>query len=77
MKKKDVLGRVYEYFIAKFTSAEVKNAEEFYTLASKVKLLVEIIEPYEARIYDIKTMQSIQLKTARKVDNTGFIGLVS
>lgn len=51
-KKHDVLGRVYEYFIAKFASAEGKNAGEFYTPSSIVKLLVEMIEPYEGRIYD-------------------------
>lgn len=51
-KKQDVLGRVYEYFIAKFASAEGKNAGEFYTPSSIVKLLVEMIEPYEGRIYD-------------------------
>lgn len=51
-KKQDVLGRVYEYFIAKFASAEGKNAGEFYTPASIVKLLVEMIEPYQGRIYD-------------------------
>lgn len=49
-KKQDVLGRVYEYFIAKFASAEGKNAGEFYTPSSIVKLLVEMIEPYEGRI---------------------------
>ncbi|HDW7945540.1 TPA: N-6 DNA methylase, partial [Staphylococcus aureus] len=51
-KKQDVLGRVYKYFIAKFASAEGKNAGEFYTPASIVKLHVEMIEPYESRIYD-------------------------
>jgi len=51
-QKQDVLGRVYEYFIAKFASAEGKNAGEFYTPASIVKLLVEMIEPYKGRIYD-------------------------
>ncbi|HHJ3749892.1 TPA: N-6 DNA methylase [Staphylococcus aureus] len=51
-KKQDILGRVYEYFIAKFASAEGKNAGEFYTPASIVKLLVEMIEPYQGRIYD-------------------------
>ena len=51
-RKQDVLGRVYEYFIAKFASAEGKNAGEFYTPSSIVKLLVEMIEPYKGRIYD-------------------------
>ncbi|WP_271400315.1 type I restriction-modification system subunit M [Salinicoccus roseus] len=51
-RRQDVLGRVYEYFIAKFASAEGKNAGEFYTPSSIVKLLVEMVEPYEGRIYD-------------------------
>lgn len=51
-QRQDVLGRVYEYFIAKFASAEGKNAGEFYTPSSIVKLLVEMIEPYQGRIYD-------------------------
>ncbi|MCG7331859.1 type I restriction-modification system subunit M [Salinicoccus roseus] len=51
-RKQDVLGRVYEYFISKFASAEGKNAGEFYTPSSVVKLLVEMIEPYKGRIYD-------------------------
>lgn len=51
-QRQDVLGRVYEYFIAKFASAEGKNAGEFYTASSIVKLLVEMIEPYQGRVYD-------------------------
>jgi type I restriction enzyme M protein len=48
----DVLGRVYEYFLGKFASAEGKNGGEFYTPRSVVKLLVEMIEPYKGRVYD-------------------------
>lgn len=51
-QSKDVLGRVYEYFLAKFASAEGKGGGEFYTPQSIVKLLVEMIEPYEGRVYD-------------------------
>ena len=52
-KEKDILGRVYEYFIGQFASAEGKRGGEFYTPRSIVKLLVEILEPYEgARIFD-------------------------
>lgn len=51
-RSKDVLGRVYEYFLSKFASAEGKNGGEFYTPRSIVKLLVEMIEPYRGRIYD-------------------------
>jgi type I restriction enzyme M protein len=49
---KDVLGRVYEYFLAKFASAEGKGAGQFYTPQSVVKILVEMLEPYRGRIYD-------------------------
>lgn len=51
-KEKDILGRVYEYFLAKFASAEGKLGGEFYTPKSVVKLLVEMIEPYKGRVYD-------------------------
>ena len=48
----DVLGRVYEYFLGKFAAAEGRNAGEFYTPRSIVRLLVEMLEPYEGRVYD-------------------------
>ena len=49
---KDVLGRVYEYFVSQFASADGKKGGEFYTPRSVVKLLVEMIEPYNGRVYD-------------------------
>lgn len=49
---RDVLGEVYEYFLEKFARAEGKRAGEFYTPASVVRLLVEVLEPYEGRVYD-------------------------
>ncbi|MDQ6949079.1 MAG: type I restriction-modification system subunit M [Actinomycetota bacterium] len=51
-RDKDVLGRVYEYFLGRFASAEGKGGGEFYTPRSVVKLLVEMIEPYRGRVYD-------------------------
>ena len=51
-RSKDVLGRVYEYFLGRFASAEGKGGGEFYTPQSVVKLLVEMIEPYKGRVYD-------------------------
>ncbi|GGA49780.1 DNA methyltransferase [Kroppenstedtia guangzhouensis] len=51
-QSKDVLGRVYEYFLSRFASAEGKNGGQFYTPRTVVKLLVEMIEPYKGRIYD-------------------------
>jgi len=48
----DVLGRVYEYFLGKFAAAEGKLGGEFFTPRSVVRLVVEMIEPYEGRVYD-------------------------
>lgn len=48
----DVLGRVYEYFLGKFAATEGRNAGEFYTPRSIVRLLVEMLEPYEGRVFD-------------------------
>jgi type I restriction enzyme M protein len=50
--EKDLLGRVYEYFLGQFASAEGKGGGEFYTPTSVVKTLVEMIEPYQGRVYD-------------------------
>jgi type I restriction enzyme M protein len=51
-KSKDVLGRVYEYFLGRFAGAEGKGGGEFYTPRSVVRTLVEMLEPYQGRIYD-------------------------
>ena len=51
-RSKDLLGRVYEYFLGRFASAEGKGGGEFYTPACIVKLLTEMIEPYHGRIFD-------------------------
>jgi type I restriction enzyme M protein len=51
-QSKDVLGRVYEYFLGEFALAEGKKGGQFYTPASVVKLLVEMLEPYEGRVFD-------------------------
>ncbi len=51
-KSKDVLGKVYEYFLGQFALAEGKKGGQFYTPASIVNLLVEMIEPYKGRVFD-------------------------
>jgi len=51
-RSKDVLGRVYEYFLGRFAAAEGKGGGEFYTPQSVVKLLVRMLEPYKGRIFD-------------------------
>ena len=50
--EKDLLGRVYEYFLGQFASVEGKGGGEFYTPTSIVKTLVDMIEPYQGRVYD-------------------------
>jgi hypothetical protein len=49
---RDILGRVYEYFLGQFASAEGKKGGEFYTPRCIVKLLVEMLRPYKGRVYD-------------------------
>jgi len=49
---KDPLGRVYEYFLGRFASAEGKGGGEYYTPQSVVQLLVKMIEPYKGRVFD-------------------------
>ena len=51
-KSKDVLGRVYEYFLGQFALAEGKKGGQFYTPSCVVQLLVEILEPYQGRVFD-------------------------
>lgn len=51
-QSKDILGRVYEYFLGRFAAAEGKGGGEFYTPQCVVKLLVRMIEPYKGRVYD-------------------------
>jgi len=51
-KSKDILGRVYEYFLGQFADAEGKKGGQFYTPKSIVQLLVEMIEPYKGRVFD-------------------------
>lgn len=51
-RSRDVLGRVYEYFLSQFASAEGKKGGQFYTPSCIVRLLVEMLAPYKGRIYD-------------------------
>ncbi|MBU0545956.1 type I restriction-modification system subunit M [Patescibacteria group bacterium] len=51
-KSKDLLGRVYEYFLGEFANAEGKKGGQFYTPKSIVRIMVEMIEPYKGRIFD-------------------------
>jgi len=51
-RSRDLLGRVYEYFLGQFADAEGKKGGQFYTPKSIVQLLVEMIEPYRGRVFD-------------------------
>jgi len=51
-RSKDTLGRVYEYFLARFASAEGKSGGQFYTPSRVVRVLVEMLAPYKGRVYD-------------------------
>src|SRR5438309_742299 len=51
-RSKDILGRVYEYFLTQFASAEGKNGGQFYTPSCIVRLIVGMLSPYKGRVYD-------------------------
>ncbi len=51
-QSKDLLGQVFEYFLGEFALSEGKKGGQFYTPQSVVKLLVEMLEPYEGRVFD-------------------------
>jgi len=51
-RKKDILGRVYEYFLSQFASAEGKKGGQFYTPRCVVRVLVEMLAPYKGRVFD-------------------------
>jgi len=51
-RSKDILGRVYEYFLSQFASAEGKRGGQFYTPRSVVSVLVEMLAPYKGRVFD-------------------------
>lgn len=49
---RDLLGRVYEYFLGQFAGSEGKRGGEFYTPRSVVRTMVEMLDPYKGRVYD-------------------------
>ena len=51
-RSKDILGRVYEYFLSSFASAEGKKGGQFYTPSCVVRTLIEMLAPYKGRVYD-------------------------
>ncbi len=76
-RENDLIGRVYEYFLAKFAIAEGKGKGEYYTPKSIVNLIAEIIEPYRGKIYDpccgsggmfVQSMKFIEVHHGNKRD---------
>ena len=65
-QERDVLGRVYEYFLGKFASADGKLGGEFYTPSCVVRTLVEIIEPFKDSVYDIIIQKLIQFNYPKR-----------
>lgn len=59
---KDILGRTYEYCLSKFAEQEGKLAGEFYTPSCVVRTLVEILQPYNGRVYEIILLSLIQCR---------------
>src|SRR5664280_3128771 len=69
-RAKDVLGRVYEYFLAQFASAEGKKGGQFYTPSHVVRVLVEMLAPYKGRVYDPCCGTSQSKASSRGSDGT-------
>ncbi|NLB18058.1 MAG: SAM-dependent DNA methyltransferase, partial [Syntrophomonadaceae bacterium] len=63
---KDVLGRAYEYCLARFAEQEGKLAGEFFTPSCVVRTLVEVIKPFAGRVYEIIMQRLIQFNDCRK-----------
>ncbi len=74
-RSKDILGRVYEYFLSQFASAEGKKGGQFYTPRCVVQVLVEMLAPYSGRVFDPccgsggMFVQSIKFVHAHKTGN--------
>ena len=64
---KDLLGRVFEYFLTQFASTEGKNSGQFYTPSCVVGLLVEMLSPYKGRIYDPLLRFRRHVRAIRKI----------
>jgi len=74
-RSRDILGRVYEYFLSQFASAEGKKGGQFYTPHCVVRLLVAMLAPYKGRVYDPccgsggMFVQSVEFVTAHATGN--------
>ena len=68
---KDILGRTYEYCLAMFAEREGKKAGEFYTPSCVVRTIVEVIQPFNGRVYDIILQDLIQFNGSRRLTPLG------
>lgn len=70
---KDILGRTYEYCLSKFAEQEGKLAGEFYTPACVVRTLVEVLQPYNGRVYDpCCGSGGMFVQSAKFIENHGY-----
>ena len=73
-QEEDLIGRVYEYFLQIYAASGTKEDGEFYTPASLVKLIAEMIEPYSGVVYDKTTPRLIQFHTLKNAANPPLLG---
>ena len=73
-EEKDLIGRVYEYFLKEFAVNATKEEGEFYTPHDVVQLIATMIEPYDGTLYDKTTPILIQFHTLKNAANPPFLG---
>ena len=73
-EEKDLIGRVYEYFLKEFAVNATKEEGEFYTPHDVVQLIATMIEPYDGTLYDKTTPRLIQFHTLKNAANPPFLG---
>ena len=72
--ERDILGGTYQYCLRKFAENEGKLAGEFFTPECVVKTLVEVLQPFNGRVYDKTTPRLIQFHTLKNAVNPPFLG---
>ena len=73
-EEKDLIGRVYEYFLKEFAVNATKEEGEFYTPHDVVQLIAAMIEPFDGTLYDKTTPRLIQFHTLKNAVNPPFLG---
>ena len=71
--EKDILGRTYEYCLSMFAEQEGKRGGEFFTPSCVVRTLVEVLQPFNGRVYEIKTPFLIQIATPQTKGVKGWL----